>query len=58
MLTPLSILSLNQGNLSRKPTSEEEYFARYAEAPEVPAAPQRPSFLHAGWFRELVGAMR
>jgi hypothetical protein len=53
MLTPLNILSLDQGKLRRPATSEEDYFARYAPAP-APAA-DRPRWYALGLAWPLFG---
>lgn len=50
MLTTLSILSLDQGKLRPRPTSEEEYFARFAPKP----VPKRENWITLRFPRLLL----
>jgi hypothetical protein len=49
MLTTLSILSLDQGKLDRRPTSDEDYFARFPEASPPKAEPRPWYSLRFDW---------
>jgi hypothetical protein len=58
MLTPLSILSRDQGKLSARPADEAAYFARFAALPRGTAPqPARASGLRA-WLGALLATLR
>lgn len=49
MLTTLSILSRDQGKLTRKPLTEAEYYARFVSETPKPALEERQAWHFLGW---------